>query len=70
MEKVAPHIATGGKLAVMQALFETTVDFFAREANALKAEPMRDAEHPTLPICWRTNCQVARDPRALLRVCL
>ena len=36
-EKLAPYIATGDAAAMMQALFEATVEYFAREADALKA---------------------------------
>ena len=37
MEKLAPHLATGNAAAMMQAVFEITTEFFAREADALKA---------------------------------
>ena len=37
MEKLAPHLATGNAAAMMQAVFEITTEFFAREADALTA---------------------------------
>jgi len=37
MDKIAPHIATGKTGAMLKALVETQIEFFAREANALKA---------------------------------
>ena len=37
MEKLAPHIATGNAAAMVQAVFEITTEYFAREADALKA---------------------------------
>ena len=37
MEKVAPHIATGKTGAMLKAVVETQIEFFAREADALKA---------------------------------
>ena len=37
MEKVAPFIATGKAAAIMKAVFDTAVEYFPREADALKA---------------------------------
>ena len=37
MEKLVPHIATGNAAAMVQAVFEITTEYFAREADALKA---------------------------------
>ena len=34
---MAPHIATGNAAAMVQAVFEITTEYFAREADALKA---------------------------------
>ena len=37
MEKIAPHLATGKTGAMLKAVIETQIEFFAREADALKA---------------------------------
>ena len=37
MEKVAPFIATGKTAGVLKAMFDTMVEYFAREADAFKA---------------------------------